>query len=381
MARYVVLSRLTSEGRQTASDRLRQGSAIADEVAASSGKVIEQFSVLGEWDFCSIVDLPDPGAAQLLGMAHAGKGGVERTVLAAIDLPLFIRLLGQTTETVGPHRWQISWPARWFRRLAQPRVITKYARHFFEPLTIAGKERLDGLREPVIFIANHASHLDTAALLLALPWRYRAHAYWGSAADRWFLKGREEWRKQGWWRSLAYAAFPIQRGGGSRSLDHAKWILRRGGSIVIFPEGTRTRSGKLGKFRIGPALLALDRMVPVVPIYMHGLRELLPSGGREARPGPVDIVIGEPIRFAEGTDPGEATQRLRTEMEALRAECLARGPPGETTGAHRGPSRDRGGQGRRSRGGQDGSHQPKRSRHPQSGRGVRSQGLAALHGR
>lgn len=323
MPQYVVLSRLTPPGRRSLRERTLLQAGLVAEVGAVEGKLVEQYALLGEFDFLSIVELPNNAAAHFIGAAHVGVRGVKRIVLPAIDLPLFIRLVGQTTETTGPHRWQITWPARLARRAVRPFVLTRYSRRYFRPFAIEGREKVRGLRGPAIFIGNHASHMDSPAITAALPSRYRDHTYWGSAADRWFLKGRREWWKQGWWRSLAYASFPIQRGGGSGTLAYAEWLIDRGASIGIFPEGTRTTTGALGRFRPGTAILALKKNVPVVPIYMDGLHRLLPKGKREIVPGPVRVQIGDPIRFAPGTDIGEATRALRHAMEGLRQECRA----------------------------------------------------------
>ena len=222
MPRYIVLSRLTGVGNRSLKERFRGGSAIAAEVAGAEGRLIEQYSLLGEYDFCSVVELPNNAAAHTLGAAHLSMRGVERVVLPAIDLNLFIRLVGQTTETTGPHYWQIRLPARMIRRLARPWVHTRHARRHFDPFVIDGAERVTDLRGPVIFIANHASHLDGAALIAAIPARYRDNTYFGSAADRWFIKGRKEIYKQCWWRWLVYGSFRSQGGGGSRSLQHAE---------------------------------------------------------------------------------------------------------------------------------------------------------------
>jgi 1-acyl-sn-glycerol-3-phosphate acyltransferase len=322
--RYVVLSRLTAEGRRGIHERMREKSSLESEVAAANGKLLEQYAVLGEYDFCAIVELPNNVAAQLLGSAVEGARGVRRVVAPAIDLPLFARLLGQTTETTGPHNWQVWWPARAFRSAVRPVVSTRWARRYFKPFVVEGRERLDALAGPAIFIANHASHFDMFAFVEALPARYRNNIYFGSAADRWYIKGRRELYKQGWWRSLAYGSFPIQRGGGSKTLAYAETLIDRGGSIGIFPEGTRTTTGKLGKFKPGPSILALKKNIPVVPIYMDGLRRLLPKDSTEMQSGPVHVQFGHPIRFLPATDVDAATRTLRFEMEELRNASRAR---------------------------------------------------------
>ncbi len=343
MPEYVVLSRLTAQGRRNAQQRTLLRHGLAAEVEAVQGKLIAQYALLGPFDYCSIVELPGNAAAHFIGAAHVGVRGVDRIVLPAIDLPLFVRLIGQTTQTTGPHRWQILRPVRWLRRAVRPFVLTRYSRRYFKPFVIEGSERVRGLRGPAIFIGNHSSHMDSAAITAALPSRYRDHTYWGSAADRWFLKGRREWWKQGWWRSIAFASFPIQRGGGSGTLGYAEWLIDRGASIGIFPEGTRTTTGVLGKFKPGTAILALKKGLPVVPIYMDGLHALLPKGTQQIRPGPVRVLVGDPIRFAPGTEVATATRELRSAMEALRLVCRARdaeraGPPSTRDGAGAPPS-------------------------------------------
>jgi 1-acyl-sn-glycerol-3-phosphate acyltransferase len=316
--RYVVLSRLTKEGKRSLRERFRSDGALAADVAVAGGRVLEQWALIGEFDFCSVVELPNNGAAQLVSRAIQGPRGALRSLLPAIDLPLFTRLVGQTTETVGPHRWQVLPPARWFRSAARP--FGRWARRYFDPLIVDGRARVTGLRGPAIFIGNHASHFDQFALIAAIPRRYRSNLYWGAAADRWYLKGRREITKQGWWRSLVFGSFPIHRGGGSATLDYAKWLLDRGGSIGIFPEGTRTTTGKLGRFRPGAAILALEKRVPVVPIYMHGLREIRAKDSKARRPGPVHVIVGDPIHFAPSTDVSTATRAMRAAMEGLREE-------------------------------------------------------------
>ena len=326
MPAYIVLSKLTPQGRKLGTDRFTKRSALQDEVAQLDGKVLDQFVTFGDFDFCTIISLPNNEAAQRIEAACESFAGVERTVLPAIDLPLFLRLCEQTTETTGPHRWQIQLPARAFRRLAQPFLrMNRDARRVFEDFRVEGSENLKGVRGPLVFISNHSSHMDTPALHWSIPSRYRYKAYWGSAADRWYIKGRKEIYKQGWWRSLVLGCFPIKRGGGSRTLEYAEWLLSRGSSIVIFPEGTRTKTGKLGKFKAGPALLATKMDVPVVPIYMDGLHRLMPPGSKKIVPGPVRTLIGEPIRFEPGTDVAHATRVLKQVMQSLQKECRARG--------------------------------------------------------
>jgi long-chain acyl-CoA synthetase len=238
--------------------------------------------------------------------------------LPAIDLPLFTRLLTQSTETTGPYKWQISWWAQIARRGLRYYMVTRHTRKYFKPFEIQGRENLKGLKGPAIFIANHSSHFDSLAVTQALPERYRRRVAFGGAADRWFLKGRKGMQKQGWWNSLSLNTWPIKRGAGRSSLEYGEWLIDKGWSLMIFPEGTRSTTGKMGNFKHGVTLLALAKDVPVVPMYFEGLREIRPKGSQAQQPGPVTAAIGRPIRFAAETPVPEATKTLYRAMDEMR---------------------------------------------------------------
>lgn len=217
-----------------------------------------------------------------------------------------------TTEPryAGPHRWQIQPWARLVRRLMRHRAYTRWVERYCAPLTVSGRDHFAAIDGPCIVIANHQSHMDTLVLFEALPEAVKAHLYFGAAQDRWYVKGRRKLVLQPWYQSLVLGNFPIRRGGGSAALDHARWLLERGRHVCIFPEGTRATSDALGRFRAGVALLALELDVPVVPIYLSGLREMRPKGQLEVKPGPAGADVLAPLRFAPGTSVEAATAAL-----------------------------------------------------------------------
>ena len=122
---------------------------------------------------------------------------------------------------------------------------------------------------------------------------------------------------QPWYQSLAMGTFPIQRGGGSRALDYPKWLLDKGCNLIIFPEGTRSTSRSMAKFRHGVSILALEKQVPVVPVFLAGLKQLRPKGTREIHPGPVGAHILDPICFEPGTEVPEATRQIYDALNAV----------------------------------------------------------------
>jgi 1-acyl-sn-glycerol-3-phosphate acyltransferase len=324
MPRYILLSRLNAAGFETIARRPERIAEVRREMEAIDAKVVDQFALIGPYDFLTVVEAPHNLAAFRAVVQQEANGRTRTDVLPAIDLDLFVRLLGQTTETVGPYPWQISLWAQVVRRALRYHTMTRYVWRYCRPFEVEGREHLNGLRHPAIFIGNHASHLDPFALFLALPERFRLRVAFGSAADRWFLKGRKGLLKQPWYMSLTMNGFPIQRGGGKAALGYAEWLLDRRWSLVIFPEGTRSTTGKLAQFRHGVSILALAKGAPVVPIYMHGLRELRPKGSKEIGVGPVRVRIAEPIRFPAETEVAEATRRLYRVMEKMREDMRDR---------------------------------------------------------
>ena len=205
-------------------------------------------------------------------------------------------------EFGGPHPWQTTGWARIVRRIMRYREYTRWVNGYCTPLTVQGRENLAGIKGPVIFIANHQSHMDTPVIVESLPDRIRDNLFFGAAADRWFVKGKKKLILQPWYQSLV------------KALRYARWLLGRGSNVCIFPEGTRATSDELGEFRHGVTLLARAAGVPVVPIVLKGLRELRPKGSRTIKPGPVSATILAPISIPDHYSIEDATALMRDAM-------------------------------------------------------------------
>jgi 1-acyl-sn-glycerol-3-phosphate acyltransferase len=144
-------------------------------------------------------------------------------------------------------------------------------------------------RQPCVVVANHASHADTAALLAALPARRRPLV--AAAADYWFAGPV----RAAVCRRLA-AGFAVRRAKeGFEDLAAAARWLAAGHTVVVFPEGTRSRDGTVGRFHSGATRLAELADVPLVPAGLVGTDRLLPVHGRLRR-APVTVRFGEPTR-------------------------------------------------------------------------------------
>lgn len=234
---------------------------------------------------------------------------------------------------VGPQRWQTQWWARLARRAWRHRAYTRWVRQACTELTVRGSSHLQAVDTPCIFIANHQSHLDTLVVYESLPERIRRRLFFGAAQDRWFLKGQKKTVLKPWYQSLVLGNFPVMRGGGADALSYATELLQQGEHVFLFPEGTRATGESLGEFRHGVALLATRLGVPVVPIYLSGLKALQPKGSREVVPGPVAIEFLEPQCFTAETSVPAATAMLHSAMNAAHRCANANTPSLPKTGA------------------------------------------------
>jgi 1-acyl-sn-glycerol-3-phosphate acyltransferase len=166
---------------------------------------------------------------------------------------------------------------------------------------------------PAVVVANHSSHADTAVLLASL----------GKRAPLLIVAGGDYWK--GWRGRLARdvaGILPIARDGGFEALRSAAGEhLSGGGIVVIYPEGTRTTDGSLGRFRSGAVRLAAATGVPVIAVGVRGTRELFGKGRApdlgSARTAPLGIRIGEPVKVGEDDDAAVVSAQLRSAVAEL----------------------------------------------------------------
>ena len=218
----------------------------------------------------------------------------------------------RSSETaLSSEAWARTPPARVTRSLIQ-RVALLPILHFISPYTVIGRRNLAQLKGPAVFVANHQSHFDAPVCLAALGGRIRRRLVIAAAADYFYST-----RAKGAAASLALGTVPFVRTGASsrRSLTMLKNLVRNGWSVLIFPAGTRG-TGATG-FKRGFAYIAVDTQVPVVPMYLHGLDQVMPKGSFVPLPGGVVVAIGPPI------PPGRDYAALVAKAEAGVAEAQA----------------------------------------------------------
>lgn len=146
-------------------------------------------------------------------------------------------------------------------------ILVRIVASLFWRLKIVHAERMTP--ENAIIIANHQSVLDPPLLVNLIPRRYRKHV---------FLIGKKELS----WLEIPFAGSPalfVDRTGNIvPSLKAAADVLRSGQSLIIFPEGTRTHTGELGKFKSGSAYLAMHLNKRIIPVAIRGAFEIMPTG-------------------------------------------------------------------------------------------------------
>jgi len=181
------------------------------------------------------------------------------------------------------------------------------------PLEVRGLGRLRAARTPVVVVVNHTSKLDAIVLSAALP---AAFAFVAKAELR-----RPLWLR---WPLSRLDVLFVERGeehrappATARAIDR----LRRGGSLVWFPEGTFGAEPGLLPFHRGAFFAASQAQAPVVPIALAGMRAVLPDAQRRPRRAPVAVEIGEALEPGAPDAPG-AVDALRERARAfIAAHC------------------------------------------------------------
>jgi long-chain acyl-CoA synthetase len=185
-------------------------------------------------------------------------------------------------------------------------------------LDVKGKENLEIIKNektPVIFIANHVSMLDTFAVYRVLPFSARLNTFAAAARDFFFKNfitaafGR-----------IVFNAFAFSRKENvKQSLADFGEIINRGSNVLIYPEGTRSRTGQLLDFKAGVGIMAWNVGVPIIPIKIQGLADIMPVGRVIPKFGKrVSLTIGKPLKFNRTQSFQEITAILHKTLKDMK---------------------------------------------------------------
>jgi 1-acyl-sn-glycerol-3-phosphate acyltransferase len=201
------------------------------------------------------------------------------------------------------------------------RVLRSILRVLFRVVyrpTVTGREHIPATGS-VILASNHRSFVDSVVIPLAAPRQIAfltKHEYFTGtglkgALVRWFF--------------TTIGQVPVRRGdhrASQAALQTALEVLRRGEAFGVYPEGTRSRDGRLWRGRTGVGWLALEARCPVVPVALRGTEDMQPIDSRMLRPARVRVQFGEPIDPAayDGLKPAQARRKLTDDvMDAIAA--------------------------------------------------------------
>jgi len=203
---------------------------------------------------------------------------------------------------------------------AQQRVAHFWARSLVVlsgcSLTIRGKQNL-GKAPVAVYASNHTSYMDTPVIFAALPFQFRILAkkeLWPIAFIGWYLS-----------RSGQIPIDTANPRATLSSLSVGVKALRSGMPLFVFPEGRRTPNGELTDFLSGAAYLAIRAQVPLVPLALDGVYDLLPIHTRHFYSGKLTLSVGEPIDTTGMTprQTDELTAQLRDAIQSLKLSSSA----------------------------------------------------------
>jgi 1-acyl-sn-glycerol-3-phosphate acyltransferase len=241
-------------------------------------------------------------------------------------------------------KMDVSWARCGYARAAREGLLSfvlgPMTDYYLKRRTV-GREIFDHeLTPPVVFVANHSSHLDTPTILRAIPRKWRNRTAVAAAADYFYKK---RWTANG--VALLFNTVPLGRSGGglaNGATDHVDRLIRQRWNLLMFPEGTRSRDGQIGKVHSGAAVIAAHHGVDIVPIYVSGTHDAMPPGQNwpKRKPGSilsrrhkVEVRFGHPIRSRD-------EEHRREVMDEVRAFWDRKGLPADADGAAGQPAHD-----------------------------------------
>lgn len=162
---------------------------------------------------------------------------------------------------------------------------------------------------PFVLAVNHNSHLDTPVMMSVMN-RKQRKALRIAASHRYFFDTKKVMRR------AAVALFGLVPATGRQLINTAHRIKKERSIMLIYPEGTRSRTGKMGTFQYGIGVLHRESEVPVIPIKIEGTRSLMPAGRFFPKRGEIRVTIGEPLR-ANIADANTITTMVEQKVREL----------------------------------------------------------------
>jgi 1-acyl-sn-glycerol-3-phosphate acyltransferase len=175
---------------------------------------------------------------------------------------------------------------------------------------------------PFLVVANHASHLDTLVLACVLPLKLRNRAFPIAAGDTFF-----ETPTVSLFAAGLINALPMWRkNAGRHAMEELRSrLVEEPCGYILFPEGTRSRTGEMGSFRTGVGMLIAQTQVPVIPCHLFGTFEALPAQRKIPRRANIRVRIGESLSFSHMANKRECWEEIARVLEG-KVRALADQP-------------------------------------------------------
>lgn len=217
-------------------------------------------------------------------------------------------------------RWTLILPIKIIRYIAQILIIFPITRLFCSIKT-QGKENLKDLKNPLIFVSNHTSHFDTTVILSQLPFRFKTNIAIATLEE--FFQAKKPFKKL--IKIIFYNfgtiflnlyMFP-QTKGFVKSIKYTGELIDKNYSILIFPEGERTLNNKMNPFKHGIGIIASNMKVPIIPIKLEGLFEILPRYSNfPKKKGKVILKFGKPL-YLTSQSYIDITKKIEVAIKSL----------------------------------------------------------------
>ena len=268
-------------------------------------------------------------AGRAVGKVQQGADAMARA-RATTRFPYRAPSVPRGAEVVAKERktgvaFDTAWARKDAGRMARALIVEGPLRLLVKSVArpeIVGLDRLNDLVEgeyqPVVFAANHHSHLDAPLMITSIPAPWRHRLVVGAAADYFFST-----RVAGVLSALTLNAIPIERTKvNRRSADLATSLLAEGWSLVIFPEGGRSPDGWGQPFRGGAAFLSVRTGAPVVPVHLEGTGAVFGKGMKRPKPGPTRVTFGAPMWPDPDDDARSFGARIERAVAVLGDEAI-----------------------------------------------------------
>lgn len=323
-----VVERVLAMGR--GEPQPRPTAAVARELSAVE-KLVAQAANIGpervwpEAHLSQDIGLDSLGRVDLLGVIEEELGVyIDDAALppdaTVAELERMVAAARDTKPDTGIFGWPLSPFVRSIGLILQQFLLWPLV-HVFYDVKITGREKLEGLKGPVMFAPNHCLHWDNGIILTSIPvsWRWRLAV--AAAADDVFGN-----KLNGIFSAILANAFPLAREGAiRRSLELLGARLDRKFSVLIYPEGRLTIGGPMQPFKTGTGLIAVEGGTPVVPMKLKirnvSVLDHLDRAWEKDRAngwrGDVEVVFGDALYFPAGTAAGVATAQLQAAVAAL----------------------------------------------------------------